>query len=90
MTRLPSIAGRHLLLHQLDTLHFAYWASRFVDHAVITELHFILQHHDQPGIYARTLFVDLSLGFNTISPILTTKLSQSTVSPIDIAIVYPI
>ncbi|KAI3365486.1 hypothetical protein L3Q82_010577, partial [Scortum barcoo] len=43
-------------------------------------LHYILQHLDSPGTYARILFVDFSLVFNTIIPdILHSKLSQPTV-----------
>ncbi|KAI3364857.1 hypothetical protein L3Q82_001043 [Scortum barcoo] len=43
-------------------------------------LHYILQHLDSPGTYARILFVDFSLAFNTIIPdILHSKLSQLTV-----------
>ncbi|KAL6108477.1 uncharacterized protein ACO6RY_18992 [Pungitius sinensis] len=40
-------------------------------------LHFILQHLDSPGTYARILFVDFSSAFNTIIPsLLQDKLSQ--------------
>ncbi|KAI3354840.1 hypothetical protein L3Q82_004647 [Scortum barcoo] len=43
-------------------------------------LHYILQHLDSPGTYARILFVNFSLAFNTIIPdILHSKLSQLTV-----------
>ena len=67
---------------RLDPMQFAYRANRSVDDAVNMGLHFILQHLDQPRAYARILFVDFSSAFNTIIPdILTTKLSQLTVSP---------
>ncbi|KAI2661128.1 putative RNA-directed DNA polymerase from transposon BS [Labeo rohita] len=43
-------------------------------------LHYILQHLDKPGTYARILFVDFSSAFNTIIPdILQNKLSQLSV-----------
>ncbi|KAF7640980.1 hypothetical protein LDENG_00001730 [Lucifuga dentata] len=43
-------------------------------------LHFILQHLDSPGTYARILFVDFSSAFNTIIPaLLQNKLSQLNV-----------
>ncbi|KAK3568507.1 hypothetical protein QTP86_008603 [Hemibagrus guttatus] len=44
----------------LDPLQFAYRANRSVDDAVNMALHFILQHLDSPGSYARILFVDFS------------------------------
>ncbi len=43
----------------LDPLQFAYRASRSVDDAVNIVLHFILQHLDFSGTYARILLVDL-------------------------------
>ncbi len=51
----------------LDPLQFAYRANRSVDDAVNMGLHYILQHLDKPGTYARILFVDFSSTFNTIS-----------------------
>ncbi|KAK3529894.1 hypothetical protein QTP86_007218 [Hemibagrus guttatus] len=54
----------------LDPLQFAYRANRSVDDAVNMVLHFILQHLDSPGFYARILFVDFSSAFNTIFPAL--------------------
>ena len=43
-------------------------------------LHYILQHLNSPGTYARMLFVDFSSAFNTIMPeVLLTKLTQLTV-----------
>ncbi|KAK3562612.1 hypothetical protein QTP86_002148, partial [Hemibagrus guttatus] len=54
----------------LDPLQFAYRANRSVDDAVNMALHFILQHLDSPGSYARILFVDFSSAFNTIIPAL--------------------
>ncbi|KAK3532941.1 hypothetical protein QTP70_004553, partial [Hemibagrus guttatus] len=52
----------------LDPLQFAYRANRSVDDAVNRGLHYILQHLDKPGTYARILFVDFSSAFNTIIP----------------------
>ncbi len=43
-------------------------------------LHYILQHLDRPGTYARILFVDFSSAFNTIIPdTLQNKLTQLSV-----------
>uniref|UniRef100_A0A669BCS7 Reverse transcriptase domain-containing protein n=1 Tax=Oreochromis niloticus TaxID=8128 RepID=A0A669BCS7_ORENI len=64
----------------LDPLQFAYRANRSVDDAINMALHFILQHLDSPGTYARILFVDFSSAFNTILPDhLQGKLSQMNV-----------
>ncbi|KAK3562609.1 hypothetical protein QTP86_002090 [Hemibagrus guttatus] len=64
----------------LDPLQFAYRANRSVDNAVNMALHFILQHLDSPGSYARILFVDFSSAFNTIIPaLLRDKLFQLNV-----------
>ncbi|KAL0199142.1 hypothetical protein M9458_007682, partial [Cirrhinus mrigala] len=64
----------------LDPLQFAYRANRSVDDAVNMGLHYILQHLDKSGTYARILFVDFSSAFNTIIPdILQNKLSQLSV-----------
>ncbi|KAL0195166.1 hypothetical protein M9458_008738, partial [Cirrhinus mrigala] len=64
----------------LDPLQFAYRANRSVDDAVNMGLHYILQHLDKPGTYARILFVDFSSAFNTIIlDILQIKLSQLSV-----------
>ncbi|KAK3569190.1 hypothetical protein QTP86_026472, partial [Hemibagrus guttatus] len=64
----------------LDPLQFAYRANRSVDDAVNIALHFILQHLDSQGFYARILFVDFSSAFNTIIPaLLRDKLFQLNV-----------
>ncbi|KAF7651059.1 hypothetical protein LDENG_00116650, partial [Lucifuga dentata] len=64
----------------LDPLQFTYRANRSVDDAVNMALHFILQHLDSLGTYARILFVDFSSAFNTIIPaLLQDKLSQLNV-----------
>jgi hypothetical protein len=44
----------------LDPMQIAYRANRSVDDAVNMALHFILQHLDSAGTYARILFVDYS------------------------------
>ncbi|KAK3554746.1 hypothetical protein QTP70_033440 [Hemibagrus guttatus] len=63
--------------HLLDPLQFAYRANRSVDDAVNMGVHYILQHLDKPGTYARILFVDFSSAFNTIIPgTLLNKLTQ--------------
>ncbi len=63
----------------LDPLQFAYRANRSVDDAVSMGLHYILQHFDKPGNYAR-IFVDFSSAFNTIMPdLLSDKLTQLSV-----------
>ncbi|KAM8887795.1 uncharacterized protein ACB058_011331 [Synchiropus picturatus] len=49
---------------------FAYRANSSVDDAVNQALHFVLEHLDCPGTYARILFVDFSSAFNTILPAL--------------------
>ncbi len=64
----------------LDPLQFAYRENRSVDDAVNMGLHYILQHLDKPGNYARILFVDFSSAFNTIIPdLLSDKLTQLSV-----------
>ncbi|KAK3560295.1 hypothetical protein QTP86_006109 [Hemibagrus guttatus] len=64
----------------LDPLQFTYQANRSVDDAVNMGLHYILQHLDKPGTYARILFVDFSSAFNTIIPgTLLNKLTQLSV-----------
>ncbi len=64
----------------LDPIQFAYRANRSVDDAVNMGLHYILQHLDKPGNYARILFVDFSSAFNTIMPdLLSDKLTQLSV-----------
>ena len=47
----------------LDPLQFAYRANRSVNDAVNMALHFILQHLDFPGNYARIMLVDFRLRF---------------------------
>ncbi|KAK3506415.1 hypothetical protein QTP70_001190 [Hemibagrus guttatus] len=64
----------------LDPPQFVYRANKSVDDAVNMAFHFILQHLDSPGSYARILFVDFSYTFNTIIPaLLRDKLFQLNV-----------
>nr|XP_008300218.1 PREDICTED: calcium/calmodulin-dependent protein kinase type II subunit alpha [Stegastes partitus] len=66
----------------LDPLQFACRANRSADDPVNLGLHYILQHLDGPGSYARILLMDFSSAFSTIIPgILSTKLSLLNVSP---------
>ncbi len=68
----------------LGPLQFAYRANRSVDDTVNMGLHYILQHLDKLGTYARILFVDFSSTFNTIIPdTIQNKLTQLSV-PISI------
>ncbi|KAK3523467.1 hypothetical protein QTP86_033596, partial [Hemibagrus guttatus] len=55
-------------LSWITNVQFAYRANRSVDDAVNMALHFILQHLNSPGSYARIRFVDFSSAFNTIVP----------------------
>ena len=50
----------------LDPRHFVYRANRSVEDSVCLRLHLILKHLDRPNTYARILFIDNSLVFNTI------------------------
>ncbi len=65
----------------LDPLQSAYRANRSVDDAVNMGLHYILQHLDKPGIYARILFVDFSSAFNIIIPNFSQKNWHSSLCP---------
>ena len=49
----------------LDPHRFAYQTNISVDDAVALGLHYVMKHHT----YARILFVDFSLNFNTIIPV---------------------
>ena len=52
----------------LDRHQFAYKANRSTADAINTALHCALTHLEQPGTYARLLFVDFSSAFNCIIP----------------------
>lgn len=66
----------------MDPDQFAYRSNRSVDDATALSLHFVLQHLEAPGRYARILFIDFSSAFNTIIPQkLFNKLQQLNISP---------
>ncbi|KAI2666636.1 putative RNA-directed DNA polymerase from transposon BS [Labeo rohita] len=76
----PKITGFNDYRPVALTSVFAYRANRSVDDAVNMALHYILQHLDRTGNYARILFVDFSSAFNTIMPdLLSDKLTQLSV-----------
>ena len=49
-------------------MQFACHENRSVDDAVALGLHHIIKHLDNPGTYARILFIAYSSAFNTILP----------------------
>lgn len=53
----------------LDSLQFVYRANRSTDNMVNMALHYVLEHLDTAGNYARILFVDFSSAFNVILPL---------------------
>ena len=65
-----------------DPYQFAYRANRGTDDAVLTLLHRVYQHLDQPKTSVRMLFVDFSSAFNTIQPhLMAEKLINMHVDP---------
>lgn len=46
------------------------WHGRGMEVAVVTLLHFLYQHLEDPKTQARLLVIDSSLAFNTIRPFL--------------------
>lgn len=52
----------------LDSHQYAYRTNRSTDDAISIALYTVLQHLEQPGTYARLLFVDYSSALNTILP----------------------
>ena len=66
----------------LDPHQFVYQTNRSADDAVALDLHYVMKHLEQPSTYARILFVDFSLAFNTIIPVkLFDKLVSLNVHP---------
>ncbi|MCI4378954.1 hypothetical protein PGIGA_G00222290 [Pangasianodon gigas] len=66
----------------LDPHQFAYRSNRSTEDAVSTALHCVLSHLENKNTYARMLFVDFSLAFNTVIPSkLITKLGDLGISP---------
>lgn len=54
--------------HLLDPYQFAYNNGRGTDDALITTVHSILKHLENPSGYVRLLFMDFSSAFNCILP----------------------
>lgn len=52
----------------LDPHQYTYRTNRSTDDAISTALHTVLLHLEQPGRYARLLFMDYSSAFNTFLP----------------------
>ncbi len=50
----------------LDSFQFAYKQKKGTDNTVACLLHWLLQHLDTPGNYARLLFIDFCSAFNSI------------------------
>ena len=66
----------------LDPLQFTYRPNRSTDDVIAIALHTALSHLDKRNTYARVLFIDYSLAFNTIVPSkLTTKLRVLGLNP---------
>lgn len=68
--------------HLLDPYQFAYNNGRGTDDALITAVHSILKHLENPSGYVRLLFIDFSSAFNCILPqIMLNRLQQMEVNP---------
>lgn len=68
--------------HLLDPYQFAYNNGRGTDDALITTVHSILKHLENPSGYVRLLFMDFSSAFNCILPqIMLSRLQQMEVNP---------
>ena len=89
LTSVPMKCAERLVLKQLreetkdhqDTLQFAYTSQKNTQDAILTLLHSIYQHLEEPKTYARVLFVDFSSAFNTLQPhLLVDKLIDMSVS----------
>lgn len=52
----------------LDQYQFAYRENRSIEDAISIAIYTLLQHPEHKNTYARLLFVDFSLAFNTIRP----------------------
>lgn len=59
---------KFFIMPKIDNLQFAYLDKRSTEDAMNTLLHFTTSHLDNPGTYARCLFIDYSSAFNTIQP----------------------
>ena len=90
LTSVPMKCAERIVLRKLreqtshcqDSLQFAYTAKRNTQDAILTLLHSLYQHLDQPKTYARLLFIDFSSAFNTLQPhLLIDKLADAQVNP---------
>jgi hypothetical protein len=86
MKHLEKLFGKNFLMPEVkelqDPWQFAYKDGVGVDDAQLTLTHTIQNHLDKPSTYVRTLYIDFSSAFNTISPlILARKLSGWNVNP---------
>lgn len=59
---------KDIILDSLDTLQFAYHHKRSIEDAISHTRHTTLAHLENKNCYARLLFVDDSLAFNTATP----------------------
>lgn len=84
MKCLEHIVKHHLCIqvnHLQDPLQFAYCEGKSVQDAVVTLIHNVSHHLDQPNSQVRILYVDFSSAFNTIQPhVLLGKLLQMNVN----------
>ena len=90
LTSVPMKCAERLVLKHLrketaahqDPLQFAYSQGRNTQDAILTLLHRLYEHLDQPGSHARLLFLDFSSAFNTLQPhLLVNKLLAMGVNP---------
>jgi hypothetical protein len=85
MKSLERLVLRQLLQHvepQMDALQFAYKRQRGVEDASSLLIHYISEHLEKPGNYARILYIDFSSAFNTMRPsTLISKLLDMNVNP---------
>ena len=90
LTSVPMKCAERLILKHLraetaahqDPLQFAYSQGRSTQDAILTLLHSLYEHLDQPRSHARLLFVDFSSAFNTLQPhLLVDKLLAMNVNP---------
>ncbi len=69
----------------LDPYQFAYQINRGTDDAILTVVHHVLKHLEDPKAYASLLFLDLNSAFNTVQPhLMLSKLNSMAVNPYSI------
>ncbi len=67
---------------QLDPYQFAYKRQRGTDDVINGLVHLVIKHLENPRAYAKLLFVDFSLAFNTLQPhILLKTMQRMNVNP---------